>query len=114
MVIATLLAAMGLWAAMVVPQVAGSGGGAKPPASTQGGAATRAAMPAPPAPTAAPVPPLSPAEFEKLLKDLVPRGSEPWETIPWRSDLLAARDEAIRTGRPLFLWAMNGHPLGCT
>lgn len=60
------------------------------------------------------VPPISPSEFEKFLKDLVPHASEPWETIPWRTDLLAARAEAIATSRPLFLWAMNGHPLGCT
>lgn len=67
------------------------------------------------APQVAPqVAPLLPADFEKLMKELVPRGAEPWETIPWRSDLLSARDEAIRSGRPLFLWAMNGHPLGCT
>ena len=110
MAIATSLAAIGVWASVIAPQVAGSGGGggAAPPASNQGSAASRTAT-APPA-----VPPVAPAEFEKLLKDLVPHGAEPWETIPWRSDLLAARDEAIRTGRPLFLWAMNGHPLGCT
>jgi len=60
------------------------------------------------------VAPVLPAEFDKLMKELVPRGTEPWETIPWRADLLAARDEAIAGGKPLFLWAMNGHPLGCT
>ena len=59
------------------------------------------------------IPPLRRAEVERLRRDLVPAGDELWETIPWRSDLLAARDEAMRTGRPLFLWAMNGHPLGC-
>jgi hypothetical protein len=57
--------------------------------------------------------PLSPAEFQKLHEKLVPKKLEPWRTIPWRVDLLAAREEAIRSGRPLFLWAMNGHPLGC-
>src|SRR5262245_23494089 len=114
MAIATSFAAIGLWASMVAPQVAGSGGGgALPPASTKGGATTRT-TPVPPVSPTPPVPPVSPAEFEKLLRDLVPHGAEPWETIPWRSDLLSARDEAIRTGRPLFLWAMNGHPLGCT
>ena len=57
--------------------------------------------------------PVTPAEFAKLHPQLVPSRLEPWRTIPWRVDLLAAREEAIRTGRPLFLWAMNGHPLGC-
>lgn len=59
------------------------------------------------------IPPPGRAAVERLRRDLVPAGDDPWETIPWRSDLLAARDDAMRTGRPLFLWAMNGHPLGC-
>lgn len=32
--------------------------------------------------------------------------------VPWRLDLLAARAEAARAGRPLLLWAGWGHPLG--
>ena len=59
------------------------------------------------------VPPVLSAEVDKLHRALIPSRAEPWQTIPWRVDLLAARDEAIRTKRPLFLWAMNGHPLGC-
>jgi hypothetical protein len=59
------------------------------------------------------IPSLERAEVERLRGDLVPAAHEPWETIPWHSDLLVARDEAIRSRRPLFLWAMNGHPLGC-
>ena len=34
--------------------------------------------------------------------------------IPWRLNLLTARSEAARTGKPLFIWSMNGHPLGHT
>ena len=60
------------------------------------------------------VAPVTRAEFEKLRKELVPAAKAAWETIPWRSDLLAAREEAVKSGKPLFLWAMNGHPLGCT
>ena len=45
---------------------------------------------------------------------VLPTAAEPWQTIAWRTDLAAARDEAERSGRPLFLWTMNGHPLGCT
>jgi hypothetical protein len=59
------------------------------------------------------VPPVTRAEVEKLHRELIPKREEAWETIGWNVDLLAARDEAVRTGRPLFLWAMNGHPLGC-
>ncbi len=58
-------------------------------------------------------PPLAPADVAALHRELLPTRAEPWETIGWRVDLLAARDEAIRTRRPLLLWAMNGHPLGC-
>lgn len=34
--------------------------------------------------------------------------------IPWRTDLLLARREANEQGKPLFMWLMNGEPLGCT
>ena len=57
---------------------------------------------------------ITPAEFERLHRELVPQAIESWQTIPWKIDLLAARDAARREKKPLFLWAMNGHPLGCT
>ncbi|MBI5850349.1 MAG: hypothetical protein HZB39_04825 [Planctomycetes bacterium] len=62
----------------------------------------------------APIPALSDASFRALHAQVVPQACETWETIPWRVDLLAAVREAEATGRPLFLWTMNGHPLGCT
>ena len=34
--------------------------------------------------------------------------------IPWRTNLMQARAESQRTGKPLFLWVMDGNPLGCT
>lgn len=34
--------------------------------------------------------------------------------IPWRTNVLQARAEAQRAGKPLFLWVMDGNPLGCT
>lgn len=36
-----------------------------------------------------------------------------WLTIAWHSDLLEAQAKAQNEGRPLFVWAMNGDPLGC-
>jgi hypothetical protein len=33
--------------------------------------------------------------------------------IPWRSNILEAIEEGRRTGKPIFLWIMNGNPLGC-
>ena len=34
--------------------------------------------------------------------------------IPWHTDLLRARRAANSEGKPIFLWIMNGSPLGCT
>ena len=39
--------------------------------------------------------------------------SQDWQKIDWFSDLTEAREEARKQGRPLFIWAMNGDPLGC-
>lgn len=33
--------------------------------------------------------------------------------VAWRTDLTAARREAQEQRKPVFLWIMNGHPLGC-
>ena len=54
------------------------------------------------------------AEFERLHRELQPDKSEPWRSIPWSISLLGGQAEAVRTGKPLFIWAMDGHPLGCT
>ena len=34
--------------------------------------------------------------------------------LGWRSSLWQAVVEAREADRPILLWAMNGHPLGCT
>lgn len=39
---------------------------------------------------------------------------ESYLEIPWRESFHTAINEAKETGRPILLWAMNGHPLGCT
>ena len=57
--------------------------------------------------------PLTRNEFRRLHGELQPEAQD-WQRIPWRLDLLAARREARELARPLFLWSMNGHPLGCT
>ena len=56
---------------------------------------------------------LSEAEFERLHKQLQP-GDEPWLTIPWKIALLDAQRTAVKEKKPIFIWAMDGHPLGCT
>ena len=34
--------------------------------------------------------------------------------VPWRMNLMAAREEAQAAGKPNFLWMMTGHPQGTT
>ncbi len=57
--------------------------------------------------------PLSEERFHQLHAELQP-GNEPWLTIPWKIKLLDAQAAAARDGKPIFIWAMDGHPLGCT
>ncbi len=56
---------------------------------------------------------ITPDEFRKLHAELVP-GEETWKTIPWQTDLLAAQRLAAEQKKLIFIWAMDGHPLGCT
>ena len=37
-----------------------------------------------------------------------------WTRIPWLSSLGDGIAKANADGKPLLLWVMNGHPLGCT
>jgi hypothetical protein len=37
-----------------------------------------------------------------------------WRSLPWMTDLWQARERAARVGKPILLWVMDGHPLGCT
>lgn len=50
----------------------------------------------------------------KIAAVLPTASEEKWLTIPWRTDLWTARADAQREGKPMFLWIMNGHPMGCT
>ena len=57
--------------------------------------------------------PIGDAEFDKLHAELQPVPGK-WLQIPWMTGLLDARAKAVKEKKPLFMWAMNGHPLGCT
>jgi hypothetical protein len=57
---------------------------------------------------------LTEQRFHQLHKQLQPAADELWRTIPWRTSLLAAQQRAIAEKKPIFIWAMDGHPLGCT
>ena len=57
---------------------------------------------------------LTEESFQRLHAELQPAPDEPWRTIPWKIALLDAQQEAAREHKPIFIWAMDGHPLGCT
>ena len=59
---------------------------------------------------------LSPERFQALHAEITPRGEgeQRWAEIPWQTDLTAARAKAARERKPLLMWIMDGHPLGCT
>lgn len=57
---------------------------------------------------------LSEKDFKQLHAELQPAEDAPWRTIPWKVSLLEAQAVAAREGKPIFIWAMDGHPLGCT
>lgn len=62
----------------------------------------------------------TPSPFERAHVDAVaefvrPAGHElSFEKIAWRNAFWPAVTEARELGRPILLWTMNGHPLGCT
>ena len=55
------------------------------------------------------------ADFDAWRAQLAPREDETrWQEIPWRDTLVAGLAAASAEQKPLLLWLMNGHPLGCT
>ena len=58
--------------------------------------------------------PIEPEAFARLHQAIKPRPEElRWTQIPWETDLWEARRLAREAGKPILLWVMNGHPLGC-
>ena len=59
--------------------------------------------------------PVRPEQFAKLHALIKPGADEDrWASIPWLTDLWQARQRAAKEGKPILLWEMDGHPLGCT
>ena len=59
--------------------------------------------------------PISPQQFPKMHALIKPKPDESkWEQIPWLVSLWEARQRAAAEGKPILLWEMDGHPLGCT
>ena len=50
-------------------------------------------------------------EWKKLI---LPGVEERWLTIPWHTSLHEGLKNSGIEGKPMLLWLMNGHPLGCT
>jgi hypothetical protein len=58
---------------------------------------------------------LTPARFTALHDLIKPKPQEErWAEIPWLTSLWEARQRAAAEGKPILLWEMDGHPLGCT
>ncbi|HSI74174.1 MAG TPA: hypothetical protein VK934_13440 [Fimbriimonas sp.] len=55
------------------------------------------------------------ANFAQWRDFLRPKQSElSFEESKWKPSLWEAVVESQQTGKPILLWAMNGHPLACT
>jgi hypothetical protein len=66
------------------------------------------------APAARGAEPIRPEQFRALHTLIKPKAAEEkWEQIPWLASLWEARQRAAREGKPILLWEMDGHPLGC-
>lgn len=57
---------------------------------------------------------LTEAEFKRLHQELQISKNDAWRKIPWMISLLNAQQQAAKDQKPIFIWAMDGHPLGCT
>lgn len=59
--------------------------------------------------------PVKPQDFARLHALIKPAPAEQaWSAeIPWMASLWDARVRAAAEGKPILLWEMDGHPLGC-
>ena len=59
-------------------------------------------------------PALSDTQYASALKAIRPAaGEDRFTRIPWMTSLWEARQKAAVQGKPILLWEMDGHPLGC-
>jgi len=73
-----------------------------------------ASDPPPPVPELPPEP-AADATLDAKAASVLPRPEEDrWLQVPWRLNLQQARAESQASGKPIFLWIMNGHPMACT
>ena len=53
-------------------------------------------------------------DLDAWARAVLPGAEEAWLTIPWHATLHEGLRAAGQQQKPLLLWLMNGHPLGCT
>jgi len=59
-------------------------------------------------------PKLTEVEYSSTLKAVRPApGEDKFDQVPWLTSLWEARKQAAKEGKPILLWEMDGHPLGC-
>jgi hypothetical protein len=89
-------------------QNAGKQRGAAPPRKTTPPAASPQAPPARNTTAAAD------RSLDARIAAVLPTEEEDrWLEIKWRTNIAEARAEAARENKPVFLWVMNGNPIGC-
>ena len=53
-------------------------------------------------------------EFARVRAAVLPKsGEDDFDKIPWLTSVWEARTKAAKEGKPILLWEMDGHPLGC-
>lgn len=58
--------------------------------------------------------PIDDKEFAALLAAIRPNANEDeFDKIPWLTSIWEARAVAAKENKPILLWEMDGHPLGC-
>jgi hypothetical protein len=65
--------------------------------------------------TATPVPEQMTAEKQAALLAVIRpcEGEDAFDKIAWLTAIHDAREKAAKEGKPILLWEMDGHPLGC-
>jgi hypothetical protein len=57
---------------------------------------------------------LADSDAAALRKVVPPQPKEDlFDQIPWQTSIWDARKLAAKEGKPILLWEMDGHPLGC-
>ena len=56
---------------------------------------------------------LGESDFKELHDKLKPPTGEIWRSIPWTISLVEAQNRAAAEKKPIFIWSMDGNPLGC-